>query len=77
MTYIEVQAIIDRVRWLGGSVNFCYPESMPQAVCLIDWGLPLRIIKKTGVMPDILIQASDEFFKAIEEELKEENSQAA
>ena len=71
MTYAEVQQMIDRVRWLGGSVSFTHPESMPQAVVLIDWGLPLQVIRKTGTMPDILVEAVDEFF------VKVENSQAA
>ena len=71
MLYSEVQAMIDRVRWMGGSVSFTHSESMPQAVIIIDWGLPLQLIRKTGTMPDILIEAVDEFFQKVE------NSQAA
>jgi len=71
MTYAEIQTMIDRIRSLGGTVNFCHPESMPQSICLIDWGLPLKKIVKTGYMPEILIQASDEFFKMIEEIIEE------
>ena len=44
---------------------------MPQAVIIIDWGLPLQVIRKTGTMPDILVEAVDEFFEKVE------NSQAA
>jgi hypothetical protein len=73
MLYSEIQELISRVRWLGGTVSFVYPESMPQAVVLIDWGLPLQVIRKTGTMPDILVEAVDEFFIKVESE----NSQAA
>ena len=48
-----------------------HPESMPQAVIIIDWGLPLQVVRKTGTMPDILVEAIDEFFQKVE------NSQAA
>jgi hypothetical protein len=71
MLYSEVQQMIDRVKWMGGSVSFCHPESMSQAVVLIDWGLPLQVIRRTGAMPDILVEAVDEFFQKIE------NSQSA
>ena len=71
MTYAEVQTMIDRVRWMGCSVTFHHPESMPQAVIIIYWGLPLQVVRKTGTMPDILVEAVDEFF------VKVENSQAA
>ena len=71
MLYSEVQGMIDSIRWMGGSVSFTYPESMPQAVIIIDWGLPLQVIRKTGTMPDILVEAVDEFFEKVE------NSQAA
>lgn len=79
MTYSEVQEIINRINWLGGSVNICHPESMPQSVVLIDWGLPLRKISKTGYMPDILVSAADEFFHRVEMETREveEDSHAA
>lgn len=76
MLYSEVQEIIKRVNWLGGTVNLCHPESMPQSVILIDWGIPLRKISKTGYMPDILVEASNEFFKRVEEEVKEEKAHA-
>ena len=71
MLYSEVQGMIDSIRWMGGSVSFTHPESMPQAVIIIDWGLPLQVIRKTGTMPDILVEAVDEFFEKVE------NSQAA
>lgn len=71
MTYAEVQTMIDRVRWMGGCVTFHHPESMSQAVIIIDWGLPLQLIRKTGTMPDVLVEAVDEFFQKVE------NSQAA
>lgn len=79
MTYSEVQEIIKRINWLGGSVNICHPESMPQSIVLIDWGLPLRKISKTGYMPDILVSAADEFFHRVEMETREveEDSHAA
>ena len=80
MGYSQIQEIIDRVRWLGGSVNiFCYPESS-QAVVVIDWGLlPLKKVSKTGYMPEILIEAADEFFHRVEMETREteEDSHAA
>ena len=79
MGYLQIQEIIDRVRWLGGSINICYPESMSQALVMIDWDLPLQVIKKTGTMPDVLIQAADEFFHRVEMEAREteEDSHAA
>jgi hypothetical protein len=79
MGYLQIQEMIDRVRWLGGSVNICYPESLPQAVVVIDWGLPLRKVSKTGYMPEILTEAADEFFHRVEMETREteEDSHAA
>lgn len=68
MPWESIQEIIDRVRWLGGDVSFTFPEQLSKVVIIICWGLPLKSIRRTGVMPDIFIEASDEFFKRVQEE---------
>ena len=81
MFWESIQEIINRIRWLGGQIDMTFPETMSCAVVSICWGLPLKSIRKTGVMPDVLIEASDEFFKRVQEEFeaekqKEENKAA-
>ncbi len=75
MLWESIQEVINRVRWLGGQVDMTFPETMTQSVVSICWGLPLKSIRKTGVMPDVLIEASDEFFKRVQEETEAEKQE--
>jgi hypothetical protein len=67
MTYTKAQLLIDSVKQIGDSVSFYYPESMSQAVVIINWGLLLEVIRKTGTMPGILVEAVSEFFQKVED----------
>lgn len=77
MLWEEIQKVVDRVRSLGGDINVIFPEKLSKAVLIITWGLPLKSIRKTGVMPDILIEASSEFFERVQEEMEAEKKNKA
>ena len=72
MTYEEISQIIDKIKWHGGELTIHFPQLMTNAVVLIVWGLPLKSIRMTGMMPDILIEASNKFFERREQEIEAE-----